>query len=321
VRGRSASTGPTVAAAFRRTVALLRAARLHYGHGTHDARDEAAFLILHVLGLAPQPLARRANTHLSAAQAKRLQTLVERRIRTRLPAAYLVHEAWLGEHRFYVDRRVIVPRSFIAELLRARLVPWLRHPVRRALDLCTGSGCLAILTSHAFPRARVDASDVARSALAVAQRNVVLHAVQRRVHLVHGDLFAGLGQRRYDLIVCNPPYVKRARMRRLPPEYRHEPGRALAGGVDGLALVHRILREAPGHLTPQGVLVCEIGHNRTALERAYPQTPFVWPETSAGPGRVFVLARGEFPLRPAASACRAPARLRQARRSTHPRAR
>jgi ribosomal protein L3 glutamine methyltransferase len=314
------STGPTVAAAFRQATALLGAARLHYGHGTHDARDEAAFLILHVLGLAPQPLAAQANTRLSAAQAKRLQALVERRIRTRMPAAYLVHEAWLGEHRFYVDRRVIVPRSFIAELLRARLVPWLRHPVRRALDLCTGSGCLAILTSHAFPRARIDASDDSRSALAVAQRNVVLHAVQGRVRLVHGDLFAGLGRRRYDLIVCNPPYVKAASMRRLPPEYRHEPRGALAGGADGLALVHRILREAPGHLTAQGIMVCEIGHNRTALEHAYPRTPFVWPETSAGPGHVFALTRGEFPLMQAASACRARARPRQARRPTRSRA-
>jgi len=318
---RSASADATVAAAFRRTVAQLRAARLYYGHGTHDARDEAAFLILHVLGLAPQALAQQASTRLSATQARRLRALVERRTRTRLPAAYLVHEAWLGELRFYVDRRVIVPRSFIAEMLRDRLVPWLRHPIRRVLDLCTGSGCLAILASHAFPRARIDASDASRSALAVARRNLVLHAMQRRIRLVHADLFSALGRRRYDLIVCNPPYVRAASMRRLPAEYRHEPRRALAGGVDGLDLVHRILREAPRHLTPQGVLVCEIGHNQAALERAYPRTPFLWPGTSAGTGHVFVLAREDFPLTPAAPACRAPARPRQGRRSTRPRAR
>jgi ribosomal protein L3 glutamine methyltransferase len=317
----AAPADTTVAAAFRRTVGLLRAARLHYGHGTHDARDEAAFLILHVLGLAPQSLAQRGSTRLSAAQAKRLQALVARRIRTRLPVAYLVHEAWLGEHRFYVDRRVIVPRSFIAELLRERLAPWLGRPVRRVLDLCTGSGCLAILASYAFPRARVDASDDSRSALAVAQRNVALHDLQRRIRLVHADLFSALGRQRYDLIVSNPPYVKAASMRRLPAEYRHEPRRALAGGVDGLALVHRILREAPRHLTPRGLLVCEIGHNQAALERAYPRTPFLWPETSAGTGHVFVLAREDFPPSRAAPACRAPATPRQGRRSARPRER
>jgi len=311
----------TVGAAFRHAVARLRQAHLHYGHGTHDARDEAAFLILHVLDLPPQSLAPHRRTRLSAPQAQRLQQLLTQRIRSRVPAAYLLHEAWLGEHRFYVDRRVIVPRSFIAELLRERLEPWVHRPVRRILDLCTGSGCLAILAAHAFSDARVDASDDSRAALAVAERNVTLHGMQRRVRLVHSDLFAALMRRRYDLILCNPPYVTAGRMRRLPTEYRHEPRRALAGGMDGLDIVRRILSDAPRHLTAQGVLVCEIGHNRPALERSYPQTPFLWPETSAGPDHVFLLERAEFPLRPAAPVPGTRARRRPAPRSGHPRAR
>lgn len=310
---RQGSGAVTVGEAFHATVARLRKARLHYGHGTHDARDEAAFLILHLLGLPPQSLAPYRETRLTARQAVRLHSLVARRIRSREPAAYLLREAWLGAQRFYVDRRAIVPRSFIAELLRARLEPWLRRPVRRILDLCTGSGCLAILASYAFPGARVDASDDSRAALAVAARNVMLHKLQHRVRLVHSDLFALLQRRRYDLIVCNPPYVTASRMRRLPVEYHHEPRRALAGGADGLELVHRILQEAPRHLTAHGLLVCEIGHNRGALERSYPRTAFLWPETSAGPDRVFLLERAEFPPTPDASDPGSRASLRRAR--------
>lgn len=317
---RSGVRAPTVGAAFRATVAQLRRARLHYGHGTHDARDEAAFFLLHLLGLPPQPLAPHRRTRLSAAQAKRLQRLVAQRIRGREPAAYLLREAWLGEHRFYVDRRTIVPRSFIAELLRAQLEPWLPRPIRRILDLCTGSGCLAILAAYAFPEASVDASDVSRAALAVAARNVALHGMQRRVRLVHSDLFAALARRRYDLILCNPPYVTAAGMRSLPSEYHHEPRRALAGGADGLDFVHRILREAPAHLTPRGMLVCEIGHNRPVLERSYPRTPFVWLETSSGPDHVFLLERGDFSATSVEPGRETRARPRRAQRRAHPRA-
>jgi len=318
---RSRSTAPTVGAAFRATVDQLRRARLHYGHGTHDARDEAAFFLLHLLGLPPQPLAPHRRTLLSATQLKRLQRLVAQRIRDREPAAYLLREAWLGEHRFYVDRRAIVPRSFIAELLRDQLEPWLRRPVRHILDLCTGSGCLAILAGYAFPDADIDASDVSRAALAVAARNVALHGMQRRLRLIRSDLFAALARRRYDLILCNPPYVTAARMRALPSEYHHEPRRALAGGADGLDVVRRILREAPVHLTPQGVLVCEIGHNRPVLERNYPRTPFLWPETSAGPDHLFLLERSDFPATPVGSGREIRARPRRARRRAPPHAR
>lgn len=278
MKGRGAVAGPTVAAAFRQSVARLRAARLHYGHGTHDARDEAAFFILHLLDLPPQSLAPLADVRLTRRQAGRLRALIDRRIRTRAPAAYLLREAWLGGLRFYVDRRVIVPRSFIAELLREGLEPWVRGPVRQVLDLCTGCGCLAVAAAQAFPRARIDASDDSRPALAVARRNLALHRLGQRVRLVQSDLFAALGRQRYDLIICNPPYVTTTAMRRLPAEYRHEPALALTGGSDGLKIVRRILSEARGHLNPGGLLVIEVGRGRSRLEHAFPTIPFIWPE-------------------------------------------
>lgn len=276
-------------------VRRLSAARLHYGHGTHNARDEAAYLVLHTLGLPLDALRANLRRPLSAAELRRLEPIFARRIRERVPAAYLTHEAWLGEFSFYVDRRAIIPRSFIAELLRTGLRPWLRRPVRRALDLCTGSGCLAVLLAHHFPQARVDAADLSAGALAVAARNVARYRMQRRIRLLCSDLFAEIQNERYDLIVTNPPYVTAAAMRVLPAEYSYEPRLALAGGPSGLALVDRILAHAAEHLTERGLLVCEIGHNRKALERAYPRVPFVWPETSAGPGLVFALEREALP--------------------------
>jgi len=218
--------------------------------------------------------------------------LIEARVRTRKPLAYLLREAWLGDHRFYVDERVLVPRSFIAELLRERLRPWVSRPVRRALDLCTGSGCLAILVALTFRRARVDATDISRGALAVARRNVKTYGLGRRVRLVKTDLFPQPAP--YDLIVANPPYVGAAAMRKLPTEYRSEPRIALAGGADGLAFVRRILAEARDFLQPGGWLVAEVGHNRRGVERAFPRLPFVWPETSAGNDCVFLLQREDL---------------------------
>jgi ribosomal protein L3 glutamine methyltransferase len=197
--------------------------------------------------------------------------------------------------RFYVDRRVIVPRSFISELLRERLRPWLRRPVRRALDLCTGSGCLAVLVALAFPRAKVNATDLSSAALTVARINVSRYGLTQRVHLVRSDLFNALQGERYDLIVTNPPYVDARTMRALPREYRHEPTRALAAGHDGLVAVRQILAEAHAHLAPKGLLVCEVGNARRALERAYPRLPFVWPETSDAAGCVFILEREQLP--------------------------
>lgn len=271
----------------------LRAARLHFGHGTHNARDEAAWLLAHALRLPLDEFARSANRELKPREERETLRLVDERIRTRKPLAYLLRQAWLGEHRFYVDERVVVPRSFIAELLRERLRPWVSRPVRRALDLCTGSGCLAILLALTFPRSTIDATDISRSALAVARKNVGSYRLARRLSLLHSDLFPAT-RRHYDLIVANPPYVGTVAMRRLPPEHRREPRIGLAGGPDGLRFVRRILSDAPGFLRPGGTLVVEVGNNRRAVERAFPRLPFVWPETSAGDDCVFLLTREDL---------------------------
>lgn len=266
------------------TARALRRAALRYGHGTSNAHDEAAFLVLRGLGL---PFDAPADRRVSAGERARVARLLQRRIRERVPAAYLLHEAWLAGVPFYVDRRVIIPRSHIAALLAEGLRPWLARAPRRVLDLCTGSGCLAVLAAKAFPRARVDAADLSAAALAVAERNVARHRLRSRVRLIRADLLTGLGEARYDLIVSNPPYVTAAAMRALPREYRHEPRLALAGGTDGLELVRRILADAAGALAPRGLLACEIGAGRRALQRAYPRLPFVWTQG----GTVFLLAR------------------------------
>lgn len=259
---------------IERTERRLRAARLHYGHGTDNPRDEAAFIVLRGLKLPFDADLDRA------ADARRVEPLIRQRVDKRMPAAYILKEAWLDGLPFYVDRRVIVPRSHIAFLFHQLGV----RP-RSILDLCTGSGCLAILAARAFPRAQVDASDISADALAVARRNVRKH--RARVRLVRADLLDGTGE--YDLIVSNPPYVSTPAMRKLPAEYRHEPGIALAGGRDGLQFVSRILDAAPAHLRPGGVLVCEVGENRKALERTYPRAEFTWPRDE-----VFVLERARM---------------------------
>ena len=272
----------------------LRKAPLHYGHGTTNAHDEAVFLVLRGLGLPFESAADRA---VSPRAAARIHRLLQRRILERIPVAYLLNEAWLADQPFYVDRRVIIPRSHIAELLQERVRPWLRRPVRRVLDLCTGSGCLAVLAAQSFPRARVDATDLSRGALAVARRNVANYRLRSRVRLLHSNLMSGLGSARYDLIVSNPPYVDPVSMHTLPREYGHEPRLALAGGPDGLALVRLILQQAYEHLEPKGLLICEIGRNRRELDRAFPRSPFAWPETAAGTGQVFLLPREDLPRR------------------------
>lgn len=287
----------------------LEDAQVSFGHGTTNALDEAAWLLLHALGLPPHELNAHLDGPLDADRVGAARKLIARRIRTRKPAAYLVNEAWLGPHRFYVDERVIVPRSFIAEFLNPTtgVRPLMSvlgpgSPVRdirgltprRILDLCTGSGCLAILAALAFPEAKVDAVDLSPGALAVARRNVDDYGLQDRIELVRSDLFQALEGRTYDLIVSNPPYVNAAAMRTLPQEYRREPGMALASGRDGLDHTRTILREAPRFLGEGGLLVVEIGHNRKALERSFPRLPFRWPRTSAGPGFVFVLKREDL---------------------------
>ncbi|MGH8669192.1 MAG: 50S ribosomal protein L3 N(5)-glutamine methyltransferase [Burkholderiales bacterium] len=262
-------------ALIAQTERRLRAARLHYGHGTDNPRDEAAYLVLRGLGLPfDSPLDREAD-------ARKVEKLIRERIEKRIPAAYLLEEAWLDGLAFYVDRRVIVPRSHIAGLLAG-----LHQPVRRVLDLCTGSACLAILAARAFPRARIVASDISAAALAVARRNVSRYRMGKRVRLVRSDLFDELHGECYDLILANPPYVSAAAMRRLPAEYRYEPGLALAAGKDGLDVVARILAEAPAHLERGGLLACEVGEGRNALARRFPRAPLVWPQDE-----VFLLHR------------------------------
>jgi ribosomal protein L3 glutamine methyltransferase len=300
-----AAAAPRTVGAWRREVERrFRAARLSYGHGTHDAREEAAWLVCHVLRIPFDRLAAAGDRAVSPAGARRLVALADRRIRTREPLAYVLREAWLQHRRFYVDRRVIVPRSHIAELIPRGISAWLsRGGPRRVLDLCTGSGCLAVLAALAWPRANVDASDLSTAALAVARRNVRAHRVARRVRPVQSDLFDRLGAARYDLIVCNPPYVPASAMRRLPPEYRREPRIALAGGRDGLDFVRPLLAQAPRHLGPRGLLVVEIGEGRAAFERVFPRLPVTWLATADGVGPVFAIDREALlraALRPAA---------------------
>ena len=302
-RTRRRATGPcTVGAWWKELARRFARARPFFGHGTHNARDEAAWLLCHVLRIPFDDFADALERPVSTIAARRLERIAERRIATREPLAYLLGEAWLADHRFYVDKRVIVPRSHIAELLPEGLAPWLpQGPVKRVLDLCTGSGCLAILAALAFPKARVDASDVSASALAVARRNVKAYRLEGRVRLLKSELFAALAGR-YDLILCNPPYVPEAEMRCLPAEYRAEPRLALAGGRDGLRFVRRLLVEARDHLAPEGAVVVEIGANRRVLEKVVPRVLFTWLATSAGDDLVFLLKREQLAAQRSASA-------------------
>jgi ribosomal protein L3 glutamine methyltransferase len=286
----------TVAGLLRYAIRRLRTARLVFGHGTVDAGEEAAYLVAHALRVRPGRLSALAELALSRYQLAAALRLIERRIEERKPAAYLVREAWLDDHRFYVDERAIVPRSHIAGLLREKLAPWVATPanVRAALDLCTGSGCLAVLLARRFPGAKIDAADISAPALAVARVNLKRFGLEQRVRLLQSDLFSALRGKRYDLIVSNPPYVTGASMRRLPREYRHEPRIALAGGRDGLAVVRRIVRSARAHLKPGGLLVVEVGSGRRRTERAFPRSEFTWPEIGAGQP-VFIATREQLP--------------------------
>jgi ribosomal protein L3 glutamine methyltransferase len=282
---------------LRFAVSRFNEAGLFFGHGSDNAFDEAAYLILHTLHLPLDRLDPFLDASLTHGESEEIQAVIERRVRERIPAAYLTHEAWLGAHRFYVDERVIVPRSFIAELLPENLSPWVDMPdtVTKALDLCTGSGCLAILAAMAFPNAAVDAVDLSRDALDVAAKNIADYGLGDRVELIESDLFAALNGRTYDLILSNPPYVNAESVAALPPEYQAEPALALGSGEDGLDATRQILAAAKSHLNPGGLLVVEIGHNRDALEAAYPTLPFTWLDTESGDQFVFMLRREDLP--------------------------
>lgn len=281
---------------LRFAVSRFNEARLSFGHGSDNAFDEAAYLILHTLHLPLDRLEPFLDASLTHGESEQVQAVIERRVKERIPAAYLTREAWLGEHRFYVDERVIVPRSFIAELLHEQLAPWVEDPqaVGSVLDLCTGSGCLAILAALAFPDARIDAVDLSGDALAVAAKNVADYGLADRVELVESDLFAALNGRTYDVIISNPPYVNAESVAALPPEYRAEPALALGSGEDGLDATRQILAQAQSHLKPGGLLLVEIGHNRDALEAAYPTLPFTWLDTERGDQFVFMLRREDL---------------------------
>ena len=275
--------------------ARLKQAGVCFGHGTTNAFDESAWLVLWALGLPLEDLETHAQQRLSAAEQTRCEALVTRRIESRQPAAYLTNEAWLQNVPFFVDRRVLVPRSYIAELLadaegEGTLDAWLSERTHNVLDLCTGSGCLAVIAAMAYPDVRIDAADVSPPALEVARINVDKHALTQRIQLLQSDLYANV-RGPYDMILCNPPYVNSASMNALPDEYRAEPALALQGGPDGMDLVRTIIQDAPRHMTDDAVLVLEIGHEREHFDSAFARFEVAWLETSGGRDQVLLATR------------------------------
>lgn len=286
----------TVRDMIRYGVSCLNAGQVSFGHGSDNAWDETVYLVLHALHLPPDTLDPFLDAHLLPEERTRVLDLLDRRVKERVPAPYLTNEAWLRGHRFYVDNRVIVPRSPIAELLDESLSPWLSDPetVENVLDMCTGSGCLAVLSALAFPFAHVDGVDISASALEVALHNVGAYNLEDRVYLHCGDLFDKLSPCEYDVIICNPPYVNGGSMEALPAEYRHEPQMALAGGDDGMDLVRRILRDAPGYMKPEGILVLEIGHEREHFEAAFPELQPIWLDSAETSDQILLLTREQL---------------------------
>ncbi|MFM0740987.1 50S ribosomal protein L3 N(5)-glutamine methyltransferase [Paraburkholderia xenovorans] len=287
----------TVRDLLRFAVSRFNQAELSFGHGSANAYDEAAYLVLHTLHLPLDLLDPFLDAKLTPAEVDAVLSVIERRATERVPAAYITQEAWMHGFRFYVDERVIVPRSFIGELLQDGLQPYVEDPeqVSAVLELCTGSGCLAILAAHAFPNADIDAVDLSAPALEVATRNVMDYKLDDRIALFDGDLYAPLAERRYDVIITNPPYVNAGSMQELPAEYKHEPDMALAGGADGMDIVRRIIADARNWLTDDGVLVVEIGNERANVEAAFGGLDLVWLSTSAGDDNVFLIQARDLP--------------------------
>ena len=288
----------TVRDLLRYAVTRFNTEQLFFGHGSSNALDEAAYLILHTLKLPLDQLDPFLDARLLPDEIASVMRVIERRSKDRVPAAYITNEAWLGAYRFYVDERVIVPRSFIAELIPQHFSPWIQDPeaIVNALDLCTGSGCLPILLADAFPNVQIDAVDISADALAVARKNVDEYQLQERINLVESDLYTRLPLRKYDLIISNPPYVNSGSMSKLPQEYLREPQLALAGGEDGMDLVRKIVAGAAERLTPEGVLVVEIGNERAFAEAAFPELELTWLTTSAGDDMVFLVTAEQLQL-------------------------
>jgi len=286
----------TVRDLLRYAVTRFNGAKLFFGHGSDSAFDEAAYLILHTLKLPLDKLEPFLDAHLLPNETTAVLQVIERRTSERVPAAYLTNEAWLGNYRFYVDERVIVPRSFIAELIPDRFSSWVDDPesITNILELCTGSGCLSILLSDAFPNAHVDAVDISADALEVARRNVDDYQLNDQITLIESDLYAKLPKQKYDLIVTNPPYVNSDSMSKLPQEYQREPQIALAGGADGMDLVRKIVAGAAERLTDTGVLVVEVGNERDYAEAAFADFELTWVSTSAGDDMVFLLTADQL---------------------------
>ena len=283
---------------LRYAVTRFNRASIFCGHGVEDTYDEAVWLILATLSLPPDRLKPFLDACILFDERVALLENIDRRAIERIPTAYLVQEAWLGAYRFHVDERVIVPRSYFAELFDDNaFAPWIEDPetITSALDLCTGSGCLAILMAEVFPNADIVAADLSADALAVAQRNIAEYGLDERIEPVQSDLLDALDGRLFDLILCNPPYVTTESMEQLPPEYLHEPALALAAGEDGLDIVRRLIRDATDHLHPGGVLAVEVGHNRQLVENAFPELPFVWLPTRSGVEGVFLLRKEDLP--------------------------
>ena len=282
---------------LRYSVSRLEESGVFFGHGTDNAYDESVWLVMSALHLPLDTLDNFLDARITKEEAKHLAHLIERRVTERVPTAYLLREAWLKGFKFYVDERVIVPRSFIAELLEDSLAPWIEYPemVESAADICTGSGCLGVLLAHAFPNASVDVVDISPDAIAVANINIKNYALEDQITAVQSDMFSRLKGKKYDLIISNPPYVDAPAMSALPQEYRNEPQIALGSGVAGLDHTHILLKEAKKYLNDDGILVVEIGHNRDALLDAYPELPFTWLDVESGNEFVFLLTKEQLP--------------------------
>ncbi|MBY7908902.1 50S ribosomal protein L3 N(5)-glutamine methyltransferase [Vibrio fluvialis] len=279
---------------IRWTVSRFNAANLFYGHGTDNAWDEAVQLILPTLYLPIDVPPHVLNSRLTSSERLRVVERVIKRIKDRTPVAYLTNKAWFCGLEFFVDERVLVPRSPIGELIQAQFEPWLVNEPTRIMDLCTGSGCIAIACAHAFPDAEVDAIDISADALQVAEQNIQDHGLDQQVFPIRSDLFRDLPKEQYDIIVTNPPYVDQEDMNSLPDEFKHEPELGLAAGTDGLKLVRRILANAPHYLTEKGILVCEVGNSMIHLMDQYPHIPFTWLEFENGGHGVFLLTREQL---------------------------